>query len=267
MRPKKTLGQHFLKNGNLAAKIVQAAELKKDDTVVEIGAGTGILTREIVKFTANVVAIEIDPEAVYLLKNKPSLSHISIVQGDILNFNFSTIKDNISGKIKVIGNLPYYISSQIFFHLLKYRHIISSAVLMLQKEMADRLVAQPGTKTYGIPSVMANVFSDTSILFTVPPTCFYPAPKVYSAVVKFKFYETPRYHLKDENFFSFLVRLCFSKRRKTLWNNLRNLCDENVTEERLRKTLEEIGITANIRAEVLKPEQFALMSNVLCELK
>ncbi|MCX7817564.1 MAG: 16S rRNA (adenine(1518)-N(6)/adenine(1519)-N(6))-dimethyltransferase RsmA [Syntrophales bacterium] len=267
MRPKKRLGQHFLKNGNLAAKIVQSAGIEKDDTVVEIGAGTGILTREIVKKTANVVAIEIDPEAVSLLKNDPSMSHISILQGDILLFDLSTFKNKISGKIKVLGNLPYYISSQIFFHLLNHRHVISSAVLMLQKEMADRLVAQPGTKSYGIPSVMANVYSDASILFTVPPSCFYPPPKVHSAVVHIKFYEKPRYNLKNETFFSSLVRLCFSKRRKTLWNNLRILCDENIPEERLRKILEEIGINVNTRAEALKPEQFALMSNILCAFK
>ncbi|MCX6165780.1 MAG: 16S rRNA (adenine(1518)-N(6)/adenine(1519)-N(6))-dimethyltransferase RsmA [Ignavibacteriae bacterium] len=219
-KPKKFLGQNFLVDDNISRKIVKQLDLKDTDTVLEIGPGQGALTKHLAGFCKNYIAIEIDKNIAESLKEKYE-NKVKIINEDFLKYNLSQFKK----PIKIIGNLPYNIASEILFKLFDHREKIECAVLMVQKEFARRLVASPNSKEYGIMSVQTQVFCKPGILFNVPATVFFPKPKVESSVIKLNFCND-NYNILNRDSFKLLVRAAFGKRRKTLKNSLKNLFEE-----------------------------------------
>jgi len=218
VRPKKFLGQHFLSDQNIARQIVESLTLEEHSNVLEIGPGTGVLTRFLLKLNeVHLKVIEIDWDSVaYLKKHYPGLE---IIEGDFLDQELTSI---FPGSFSIIGNFPYNISSQIFFKVLEDRNQVSQVVCMLQKEVAERIASPPGNKTYGILSVLLQAFYDIKFLFTVSPGVFIPPPKVMSAVIRLE--RNTRQHLEcDEALFVKVVKQGFNNRRKTLRNALKNL--------------------------------------------
>ena len=212
VRPKKHLGQHFLKDKNIAQKIVDALQ-STDVPVLEIGPGTGVLTDILIKKVDNFSVIEIDKESIeYLHHHHPKLK---IIEGDFLEYN-------IESKLAIIGNFPYNISSQIFFHVLDNRNNVSEVVCMIQKEVADRIASKHGNKTYGILSVLLQAWYDIEYLFKVPPGVFHPPPKVNSAVIRLRRNNVAVLSC-DEVLFKKIIKQGFQNRRKTLRNALKNL--------------------------------------------
>jgi len=261
IRPVKRLGQSFLVDNNITSRIVDASKIGRDDTVVEIGAGLGTMTSMIAERAKKVVALEIDPKLVNVLNEElKEISNIEIIHTDVLRYDFSSPLGG-SGKIKVIGNIPYNISSQILFRLIEFRDHISSATLMFQKEVADRITASPGTKEYGILSVIIPMYAVLSTIMTVPSSCFHPKPKVDSTVLKMDIREEPLYPLDNYDIFLKTVKTAFSKRRKTLANNLK---DMNVARSKgvdVSALLDEAGIDGQRRGETLTVEVFGRLSN------
>ncbi len=221
VRPKKSLGQHFLKDQNIAAKIVEALELPNHfHRVIEIGPGTGVLTQLLVKREKiDLWLIEVDRDSVaFLKKNMPDLRD-RIVEGDFLRLDLSQL---VQSEVSIIGNFPYNISSQIFFRVLEYRHQVTQVVCMLQKEVAERIASPHGSKVYGILSVLLQAYYDIELLFKVPPGVFFPPPKVMSAVIRLK--RNQRKQLTcNETLFVKVVKQGFQNRRKTLRNALKPL--------------------------------------------
>lgn len=256
IRPNKKLGQSFLEDMNIIHRIVALAELSRSDTVVEIGSGPGFMTEELAANAGRVIALEIDPRLLDILHERfPERTNVEVVGGDVLAYDFSAVSPG--GKIKVVGNVPYQISTPILFHLLSFRRSISSMILMFQKELADRIASPPGTKDYGIPSVILGMYGVISRELTVPATCFYPKPTVVSSVLRIVMRDREYTALKDETLFFRLVRKAFSKRRKTLWNNLRG---EDLPEGTLREVLIDAGIDGGRRAETLTIEEFGQLT-------
>jgi 16S rRNA (adenine1518-N6/adenine1519-N6)-dimethyltransferase len=258
IRPRKRLGQSFLEDMNVTCRIAALVAPAGDETVVEIGAGLGVLTAELAKKAGRVIALEIDPRLIGVLRERfAGCDRVEIVAGDVLAYDFSSACPG--GRIKVVGNIPYYISTPILFRLLEYRRTIGSMVLMFQKELADRITAHPGTKDYGIPSVIVARYTRVIRSMTVPPTCFYPEPDVVSSVLNFIIYEdetTP----EDELLFAMTVRSAFSHRRKTLWNNLRAA---GFTSDTLEQVMKKTGIKGSRRAETLTVDEFRLLATEL----
>jgi 16S rRNA (adenine1518-N6/adenine1519-N6)-dimethyltransferase len=260
IHPRKRLGQSFLEDMNITRKIVALSEPTGDETIVEIGAGLGFLTEELTRKAGRVVALEIDPRLVALLRERFSGNdRVEIVAGDALKYDFSTPCPE--GRIKIVGNVPYPISTPILFRLLEFRSFISSAVLMFQKELADRMTAPPGKKDYGVPSVMLARYASVSLEFTVPSSCFFPEPSVASAVLKIVMRGGPEVP-EEEGLFAMIVRTSFGRRRKTLWNNLRGA---GLDEGALARLLERAGIDGNRRAETLSVEEFGRLSAAWAE--
>jgi 16S rRNA (adenine1518-N6/adenine1519-N6)-dimethyltransferase len=262
IRPRTRLSQSFLIDPNITSKIAGLLEPGPADTVVEIGPGLGVLTGLIAAQVKKVIAVEIDPGLVDILKAEIRRDSVEIVHGDFLKFDFQGIFDGISpdnARVKVIGNVPYNISSAIVFRLLECRHLISSAVLMFQKEVAERIAAGPGSRDYGIVSVIVSMYAGIRREFVVPPSCFYPRPKVDSAVVKMAFRERPLVDLQNPEIFRELVRSSFAQRRKTLLNNLKN--SRFSDSGRIESILYNCGIDGKRRAESLSPEEFGMLSN------
>lgn len=219
VRPKKFLGQHFLKDENIARKIVEALPLEQGQDVLEIGPGTGVLTKYLVKLPLSLKVIEIDRESVAHLKQHFPELEGRIIEGDFLEIEMAKY---FTERYAIIGNFPYNISSQIFFRVLEDRDKVKSVVCMLQKEVADRIASREGNKTYGILSVLLQAFYDIESLFKVPPGVFHPPPKVQSAVIRLT--RNQRTHLPcDEAAFVKVVKQGFQNRRKTLRNALKNL--------------------------------------------
>jgi 16S rRNA (adenine1518-N6/adenine1519-N6)-dimethyltransferase len=265
IKPRKRLGQSFLMEQNVIRKIAALANVTKNDVVVEIGAGIGVLTEDLAQNAAKLIAVEMDDKLVEVLKDKLlKYNNVQIYSGDILKFDFGAIARDGQQKIKVIGNVPYNISSPVLFHLLSFRKIIDSFVLMLQKEVIQRLVAPPGGKDYGVPSVILQMFASVEKVLDVPAGCFYPRPKVESSVIKGFFLEKPLVELANEEFFIRLVRDAFAQRRKMLINNLKkSKLLEGVSESFLKESLKLVGIDGQRRGETLSVEEFGLLGNIL----
>jgi 16S rRNA (adenine1518-N6/adenine1519-N6)-dimethyltransferase len=265
IKPRKNLGQSFLMDENVIRNIARIANVTGDDIVVEIGAGIGVLTEYLAQNTDRVIAVELDDKLIEVLKDRLSgYNNIQIYNGNILRFDFRTIARTGRQKIKVIGNIPYNISSPVLFYLLSFRGVINSFVLMMQKEVIDRLVASPGGKSYGVPSVILQMFATVEKVFDVPASCFYPRPKVNSSVIKGFFPEGPLIKLIDEDFFVRLVRDAFAQRRKMLINNLKqSKLLEGAPESLLKEALMLAGIDSRRRGETLSIEEFGHLSNIL----
>lgn len=250
VRPKKSLGQHFLKDQNIAHKIVDAIDGLPQKTVLEIGPGTGVLTSSLIdKNDIDLYAIEIDPEAYeYLRSTFPSLGEKLILK-NILKFDLTEVFKN---PITIIGNFPYNISSQIFFKVLENRDLVKDVVCMIQKEVAERISAKHGNKTYGILSVLLQAFYDIDYLFTVGPKVFDPPPKVNSAVIHLK--RNDRKQLGcNENLFFRVVKLGFNQRRKTLRNSLKSILLNLPTDNEI----------FGKRPEQLSVEDFITLTNLI----
>ncbi|PKN05972.1 MAG: ribosomal RNA small subunit methyltransferase A [Deltaproteobacteria bacterium HGW-Deltaproteobacteria-7] len=263
IKPRKNLGQSFLMEEGIIKRIAGTASVAENDIVVEIGAGIGVLTEYLAQNAAKIIAVELDDKLVDILKDRLSKYHnIEIYHGNILQFDFRAIGEG--RKIKVIGNIPYNISSPVLFYLLSFREIIDSFVLMMQKEVVQRLVALPGGKEYGVPSVILQMFAAVEKVLDVPASCFYPRPKVESSVIKGFFRERPFVDLRDEEFFIKLVRDSFAQRRKMLINNLKkSKLLEYVSESLLKEALISAGIDGQRRGETLSVEEFGYLSNIL----
>jgi 16S rRNA (adenine1518-N6/adenine1519-N6)-dimethyltransferase len=259
IHPRKRLGQSFLEDMNIIRRIVTLAEPAGNETVVEIGAGLGFMTEELAKKAGRVIALEVDPRLVAVLRERfIGQDHVEVLQTDVLKYDFSSA---CSGeRIKVVGNIPYHISSPILFRLLDFRRSISSMLLMFQKELADRIAAPPGTKNYGIPSVMVARYTRAVCELTVPPTCFYPVPDVVSSVLRIVVRQEP--NLPDEALFAKIVRAAFARRRKTLWNNLRR---SGLPDEMVDMVFARSGIDRTRRAETLSVEEFSLLTTAWIE--
>jgi len=264
MRPRKRLGQSFLEDKNVINKIILVADIHAQDFVVEIGAGLGIMTEILASQAGKVIAIDVDPRMTAILRERlQDQPRVEIMEKDVLTCDFSTLQnDDKAPKLKVIGNIPYNISTPILFHLLAFRRHISAMVLMLQKEVVDRIVASPGTKEYGIPSVLISMFAIPTKEMNVPASCFYPQPKVASSVIKIVMREKPLVELKDEHFFFRIVKIAFAMRRKTILNNLRAADLPFSSDKEIEILLDQAGVEGRRRGETLSPEEFGRLSNV-----
>jgi len=247
VRAKKKYGQHFLQDQNIAAKIVSSMDLNTDRNVLEIGPGMGVLTKLLMQKDADLKVVELDAESVQFLKKNFTGLDNKIVHQDFLKLDLPTI---FNGKMILIGNLPYNISSQIFFRMLQFRDYIPQAVFMIQREVAERIISPPGSKVYGILSVLLQTFYDIEILFHVGPAVFYPPPKVNSSVIKFVRNDRDGLPVSDR-LFQMVVKHAFNQRRKTLRNALKSIIPKNLD------TTDEIF---SKRAEQLSKDDFVLLS-------
>ena len=258
--PRKRLGQHFLIDANAAEKIVQIAEVSPADVILEIGPGRGELTRILARKSQKVVAIEIDPAlAAGLREETGPLGNVVVVDGDALKVDLEELFRFSGLKIKVVANLPYQISTPLLLRFLTFRHLFSSLVLMVQEEVAMRIIAKPQTKDYGSLSVFLQAYTNPSIEMRLPPNCFFPRPKVDSAVVRFTVLENPRIVIPDEPAFRRVVWASFGHRRKMLRNALQPLfrTPAKIEIERILKALQ---IDPKRRGETLDLEEFSRLT-------
>lgn len=259
-KPKKSLGQNFLVDKNIRSKIISACRFRDADIILEIGAGRGEITRLIAQTASKIYALEIDPQLCHILKDSTKdLPNVKIINQDILKFGLTTYFAKLPQKIKVIGNIPYYITSAIIELLLKHRNIISSIFLTVQKEFANRVCAKPGSKDYGAFSCFVQYYSQARILFSIKNTCFAPVPKVDSSFLCLDIMGQPKVKVKDEEIFFKIIRQAFNKRRKTLRNSLKSV----IPPEKLAHFLKEHNINHNIRPEDMSLDDFANLANNL----
>lgn len=257
LRADKKLGQNFLIDENVVRQIVEAAELNEADTVLEVGPGIGTLTQGLAESRAQVVAVELDTRLLPVLATTlEGYDNVRVVHGDILKVNI--MEEVGAPEFKVCANLPYYITTPIIFALLEKRLPMERLVAMVQKEVAERMAAQPGGKDYGALSVAIQYYTEPEIAFIVPPTSFIPAPAVDSAVIVCKRREKPPVEVCDEALFFRVVKAAFSLRRKMLSNSLKNM---GIKGEQVAKWLELAGVDGKRRAETLSLEDFAKLTN------
>ena len=257
LRADKKLGQNFLIDEKVVRQIVEAAELSEADTVLEVGPGIGTLTQGLAESKAQVVAVELDTRLLPVLATTlEGYDNVRVVHGDILKVNI--MEEVGAPSFKVCANLPYYITTPIIFALLEKRLPMERLVAMVQKEVAERMAAQPGGKDYGALSVAIQYYTEPEIAFIVPPTSFIPAPAVDSAVIVCKRREKPPVEVCDEALFFRVVKAAFSLRRKMLSNSLKNM---GIKAEQVAKWLELAGVDGKRRAETLSLEDFAKLTN------
>ena len=259
IKPKKRLGQNFLTDKNIQRKIIDCLQLKPSDIVLEIGSGRGELTGLIAQKTEKIYALEIDNDLCQVLKdNLKDRLNIEIINQNILKFNLRKHFNRIERRIKVTGNIPYYISSPIIEYLIKYRDKIDAVFITVQKEFARRMTAVPGSKLYGAFSCFVQYYFEPKIVLNIKKTCFFPMPKVDSSLVRLEIRPRPPVGLKDEKFFFKIIRASFNYRRKTLRNSLASI----ISRKKLESFFHKYGIDRNIRPERLCLQDFANLSNV-----
>lgn len=247
---KKHLGQNFLFDPSILLNIIRAADLSDNDTVIEIGPGPGRLTRLLAERVNKVIAIELDPYLYNKLTAElKNLNNIDLVLGDALKFPFERLDC-----FKVVANIPYYITTPIIFRLIDARRSVESMTLTIQKEVAERIVAGPGTKAYGVLSIMVQFRAEPELMFIIPKEAFKPVPKVDSAVIHMRLRKQPAVSVQDEAFFATVVKTAFLQRRKTLSNSLKGFMN-------IREILLQSGIDPQRRPETLNLAEFALLSD------
>ncbi len=260
--PKKRLGQHFLVDPNILNKVLRAAQVGKEDTILEVGPGLGEMTLALARQAKQVIAVEIDERLVAILKQKVvAYSNVEVVKSDILKVDFKHLFEMETPPIKVVANLPYQISTPLLFRFIESKETFSALFLMLQKEVAERMVAPPGRKEYGPLSIFIQAFSDVSIRFIIKPSAFFPPPKVESALVSITWKEKPMVQMNEEEWFKKVVKACFGYRRKTLSNALKH--SELSLPESLELRMERIGIDPRRRPETLTIEEFSSLAEAL----
>jgi len=269
IKPRKALGQNFLIDDNINRFIVESLELENDDLVLEIGAGLGELVDLMKDEAGLVLALEIDRGLNALLEEKfQSEKKVRVLNEDILKCDLGGLikKCNFKQAI-IVGNLPFYISSPIIFHLIKYRQIISKVIIMIQKEVAQRIVAKVGCKDYGILSCLLDYYSEKKIIKIVKSSCFFPRPKVDSAIIELSFYKNPPIKVKSEDFFKNVVKTTFSQRRKTITNTLSLINELSLSKQELSAILENMEINPASRPEQLSVAEFACIANRLYSMR
>ncbi len=262
--PKRALGQHFLIDQGIAQKIVRLADLKPEDCVVEIGPGMGVLTFLMLPLVKKVIAVELDQGMADSLKEKAEgIPSLTIIRQDVLGFDFAKTSRDVGIKIKVVANLPYNISTSVIFRLLESRVFFSYLTLMLQREVAERIIAVPGGKDYGPLAIFTQLYTSPKVMMRVPAEAFYPRPKVESALVRFEILEHPRIEIDDDGFFQQVVRASFAQRRKTLLNALTGSSLSLGPKDKVAAALESIGIDPRRRAETLDIVEFQRLVEAL----
>jgi 16S rRNA (adenine1518-N6/adenine1519-N6)-dimethyltransferase len=264
---KKSLGQNFLIDTNILNQIVQAAHIDQEVGVIEVGPGIGALTEQLAKNAGKVLSFEIDQRLLPVLQETLSpYDNIHIVHQDILKADIAPmVQEYLSEfqRISVVANLPYYVTTPILLHFLESDVRFEHIVVMIQKEVADRIAAKPGTKEYGSLSIAVQYYAESKVEKVIPKTVFIPQPNVDSAVLKLTMRDKPPVEVKDEDFFFKLVKASFAQRRKTLINNLQNFFGSDTKKAELSRLLDEIGIDGTRRGETLTIEEFATLSNHL----
>ena len=260
--PKKRLGQHFLVDRNILNKVVRTAGVGEEDVVIEVGPGPGEMTLALARLVKRVIAVEIDPKLVEILKKKlAGWPNVEVVKSDILKVDFKRLYKKEGHPIKVVANLPYQISTPLLFRFIEAKEAFSTLTLMLQREVAERMAAPSGGKAYGPLSIFVQLFLDVSIRFFIKPSAFFPPPKIESAVVHMVWKEKPRIEEKDEEWFKKVVKACFGYRRKTLLNALKH--SELPLDESTGSKMEKAGIDPQRRPETLTIEEFIRLADAL----
>ena len=261
----KKFGQNFLINTGILEEIIEAAEITKDDFVLEIGPGIGTMTQYLCESAREVVAVEIDKNLIPILQDTLSAyDNVEVINDDILKVDINTLANerNAGKPIKVVANLPYYITTPIIMGLFESHVPIDSITIMVQKEVADRMQEGPGSKEYGALSLAVQYYANPEIVVNVPPSCFMPQPKVGSAVIRLTRHAEPPVDVKNEKLMFQIIRASFNQRRKTLANGLNNF-GFHLSKEVIQSCIEELGVPATIRGEALSLEQFAQLSNII----
>lgn len=267
---KKKFGQNFLIDTHVLDKIIFAAGITKDDMVLEVGPGIGTMTQYLCEHARKVIAVEIDKNLIPILEETLSeYNNVTVINQDILKIDINKMveEENQGKPIKVVANLPYYITTPIIMGLFESHVPIENITVMIQKEVADRMQVGPGTKDYGALSLAVQYYAKPYIVANVPPNCFIPRPKVGSAVIRLTCHENPPVKVQDEVLMFRLIRASFNQRRKTLINGLNNSSDISFTKEQVTGALQKMGMSATIRGEALTLDQFAQLSNLLYESK
>lgn len=264
----KKFGQNFLIDTHVLERIIQEAGITKDDFVLEIGPGIGTMTQYLCESAREVVAVEIDKNLIPILADTlQDYQNVTVLNEDILKVDINALAQEKNGgaPIKVVANLPYYITTPIIMGLFESHVPIESITVMVQKEVADRMQVGPGTKDYGALSLAVQYYAKPEIVANVPPNCFMPRPNVGSAVIRLTCHEKPPVQVDDEKLMFSLIRASFNQRRKTLANGLNNAPDIHLSKEAIQESIAELGVPAGIRGEALTLEQFAAFSNIIAK--
>ena len=266
----KKFGQNFLIDTHVLDKIISAAEITKDDLVVEIGPGIGTMTQYLACAAREVVAIEIDKMLIPILQDTLSeYDNVTVINEDVLKVDLNKLAEERNGgrPVKVVANLPYYITTPIIMGLFENHVPLHSITIMVQKEVADRMRMGPGTKDYGALSLAVQYYAEPYLVANVPPNCFMPRPNVGSAVIRLTVHENPPVTVRDEQLMFRLIRASFNQRRKTLANGLNNSPELHYSKEQIAEAIEKLGTSPSIRGEALTLEQFARLADILLELE
>ena len=264
----KKFGQNFLIDDHVITKIINAAEITKDDLVLEIGPGIGTMTQYLAESAGKVIAVEIDKNLIPILgETLAEYDNVTIINEDILKLDINRLveEENDGKPIKVVANLPYYITTPIIMGLFESHVPLQSITVMVQKEVADRMQVGPGSKDYGALSLAVKYYAKPYIAANVPPNCFIPRPGVGSAVIRLTRYEEPPVMVKDESLMFKLIRASFNQRRKTLQNGIANSPELPYSKAQVEKALEKMGLAANVRGESLTLAEFAKLSDTISE--
>ncbi len=262
----KKFGQNFLIDIRVLEKIINAAKITKDDFVLEIGPGIGTMTQYLCEHAREVAAVEIDKNLIPILKETLNIyDNVEVIHGDILKIDVERLiqEKNYGKPIKVVANLPYYITTPIIMGLFESHVPIDSITIMVQKEVAERMQASPGTKDYGALSLAVQYYAKPKIVAHVPPNCFMPRPAVGSAVICMHKHQEPPVQIADEKLMFALIRASFNQRRKTLVNGLNNAPNISCSKQQILSALQEMDLPDNVRGETLTLSQFAQLSNLL----
>lgn len=265
----KKFGQNFLIDTHVLDKIISAAHITKEDMVLEIGPGIGTMTQYLAEAAGKVIAVEIDRNLIPILEDTLSeYNNVRVINEDVLKLDLRKFADEENGgkAIKVVANLPYYITTPIIMGLFENHVPVESITVMVQKEVADRMQTGPGNKDYGALSLAVQYYAEPYIVANVPPNCFMPRPKVGSAVIRLTRHEKPPVEVKDEKLMFDIIRASFNQRRKTLANGLNNSDKITCSKEIITKAIEKLGKGASVRGEALSLQEFAKLSNDIFEL-
>ncbi len=266
----KKFGQNFLIDEHVLEKIISAAGIGPDDFVVEIGPGIGTMTQYLAHAARGVAAVEIDKALIPILQDTLSAyDNVTVINEDVLKVDLKELAEKMNGgrPVKVVANLPYYITTPIIMGLFESHVPVESITVMVQKEVAERMQAGPGTKDYGALSLAVQYYAEPYIVANVPPNCFMPRPNVGSAVIRLQVHENPDVKVQDESLMFRIIRASFNQRRKTLQNSISHDPQLGISKEVVARILEELGLSATIRGEALSLQQFAAFSDLALKYK
>ena len=264
----KKFGQNFLIDAHVLNKIIASAEITKDDCVLEIGPGIGTMTQYLAEAAGRVVAVEIDRNLIPILEETLSdYDNVTVINEDVLKVDINELAVHYNGgkPIKVVANLPYYITTPIIMGLFESHVPVKSITVMVQKEVAQRMQAGPGTKDYGALSLAVQFYAEPYIVANVPPNCFMPRPGVGSAVIRLTLHENPPVTVKNEKLLFQIIRASFNQRRKTLQNGLNNSPEIHASKEQIQAAIRQLGVSPSVRGEALTFGQFAELADILAD--